>query len=276
MNAMRLGLIAGNGRFPFLVLDAARDLRYDVTIIAVKEETFPDLNASAARHGAAIHWISLGQLGTCISLLQAAGVTQAVMAGQVKHTKIFGGIVPDLTMLSVLRKLGSKNTDGLIGAVAAVLQDHGIQLMDSTSLLTPMLAKAGALTSRGPTADEQQDFVFGYRMADAVAALDIGQTIAVKDQAVVAVEAMEGTDEVIRRAGRLAGPGVRIVKVAKPNQDMRFDVPVIGLATVAAMREAQASALSCDAGKTLVFDRDALLASANDAGIAIVGRETSS
>ena len=270
---MRIGLIAGNGRFPFLVLDAARAQGHDVTIVAAKEETFPELNDAARRHGAAIHWISLGQLGKCISVLRDAGVTHAVMAGQVKHTKIFsGGIVPDLAFLSVLRQLTSKNTDGLIGAVAKVLHERGIELMDSTSLLQPLLARPGVLTTRGPTGEEQKDFDFGYRMADAIAALDIGQTIAVKHQAVVAVEAMEGTDEVIGRAGHLAGPDVRIVKVAKPNQDMRFDVPVIGVATIHAMRVAGANALSVDAGRTLMIDGDAVIASADEAGIVIVGR----
>ena len=270
---MRLGLIAGNGRFPFLVLDAARAQGHDVTIVAAKEETFPELNDAARRHGAAIHWISLGQLGKCISVLRDAGVTHAVMAGQVKHSKIFsGGIVPDLAFLSVLKQLTSKNTDGLIGAVANVLHERGIELMDSTSLLQPLLARPGILTTRGPTDDERKDFEFGYRMADAIASLDIGQTIAVKHQAVVAVEAMEGTDEVIGRAGHLAGSGVRIVKVAKPNQDMRFDVPVVGVATIHAMRVAGANALSVDAGRTLLIDGDAVIASANEAGIAIVGR----
>lgn len=270
---MKLGLIAGNGRFPFLVLDAARAQGHDVTIIAAREETFPELNDAAQRHGAAIHWISLGQLGKCIATMKGAGVTHAVMAGQVKHTKIFGGIVPDMKFMSVLMKLGSRNTDGLIGAVAQVLHEEGIELIDSTGLLTPLLAMPGVLTKRAPSEDEQKDFAFGYRMADAIAALDIGQTVAVKDQAVVAVEAMEGTDAVIGRAGQLAGAGVRIVKVAKPRQDMRFDVPVIGVATIQAMRTAGASALSVDAGKTLVLDGDAVFGAADDAGIAIVGRE---
>jgi DUF1009 family protein len=270
---MRIGLIAGNGRFPFLVLDAARAQGHDVTIVAAKEETYPELNDAAHRHGAAIHWISLGQLGKCISVLRDAGVTHAVMAGQVKHTKIFsGGIVPDLAFLSVLKQLATKNTDGLIGAVANVLHERGIELMDSTSLLQPLLARSGILTRRAPTDDERKDFEFGYRMADAIAALDIGQTIAVKQQAVVAVEAMEGTDEVIGRAGHLAGPGVRIIKVAKPNQDMRFDVPVVGVATIHAMRVAGANALSVDAGRTLMIDGDAVIASADEAGIVIVGR----
>lgn len=270
---MKLGLIAGNGRFPFLVLEAARAQGHDVTIIAAKEETCSELNEAAARHRSPIHWISLGQLGTCITLLKEAGVAHAVMAGQVKHTKIFaGGIVPDLAFLGVLKQLASKNTDGLIGAIANVLRDRGIELMDSTALLQPLLARPGVLTRRAPTDEEQKDFAFGYRMADAIAGLDIGQTIAVKDQGVVAVEAMEGTDAVIERAGRLAGSGVRVVKVAKPGQDMRFDVPVVGCATVQAMREAGASALSIDAGRTLMLDGDAVTTLADEAGIAIVGR----
>jgi DUF1009 family protein len=270
---MNLGLIAGNGRFPFLVLDAARAMGHDVTIIATREEAFPELDQAAARHHAPIHWISIGQLGKCIKLLKQARVTHAVMAGQVKHAKIYSGIVPDLTFLSVLSRLPFRNTDGLIGAVAGVLRDNGIELVDSTSLLTPLLAAPGVLTARAPTEEEREDFEFGYRMGDVIAGLDIGQTVAVKHRAVVAVEAMEGTDEVIGRAGHLAGPGVRIIKVAKPRQDMRFDVPVIGLATVQAMRVAGACALSVDAGKTLVLDGDAALASANEAGITIVGRD---
>ncbi len=271
---MNLGLIAGNGRFPFLVLDAARSMGHDVTVIATREEASSDLNEAAANARAAIHWISLGELGKCISLLKQSGASHAVMAGQVKHTKIFaGGIVPDAKFLSVLLKLPFQNTDGLIGAVAKVLRDEGIELIDSTSLLKPMLATGGVMTKRSPTEEEQKDFVFGYEMADTIAGLDIGQTIAVKHRAVVAVEAMEGTDEVIGRAGQLAGPGVCIVKVAKPKQDMRFDVPVIGLATIEAMRVAGAAALSIDAGKTLMFERDDLIGSADDAGITIVGRE---
>lgn len=272
---MRLGLIAGNGKFPFLVLDAARAQGHDVTVIATKEEAFPELNDAAARHSTPIHWISIGQLGKCITLLKDAGATHAVMAGQVKHTRIFGGIIPDMTFVGVLRQLASRNTDGLIGAVAKVLHERGIELIDSTSLLRPLLAKPGVLTKRAPTAEEQQDFEFGWRMADAIAGLDIGQTIAVKHKAVVAVEAMEGTDEVIGRAGHLAGPGVRVIKVAKPRQDMRFDVPVIGFATIQAMRVAGASALSIDAEKTLVLDGDAVFASADEAGITILGRERS-
>ena len=273
---MKLGLIAGNGRFPFLVLDAAVAQGHDVTIVAAKEETFPELNEAAARTKSAIHWISLGQLGTLVKLLQQAGVTQAVMAGQVKHAKIFSaGLLPDATLLMVLAKLRWRNTDGIIGAVAGLLRDHGIELIDSTAFLTPLLARAGVLTKRAPTEDEQKDFDFGWPIADAVAAMDIGQTIAVKHQAVVAVEAMEGTDEVIGRAGYLAGPGVRIVKVAKPKQDMRFDVPVVGVATIQAMRVAGSSALAVDAGKTLMIDGEAIVRSADEAGITIVGRTVS-
>jgi UDP-2,3-diacylglucosamine hydrolase len=272
---MRLGLIAGNGRFPLLVLDAARQLGHDVTVVAVKEEAGPDLAEAAAREPRApLTWLSLGQLSQCIETLRAAGVSQAVMAGQVKHVKIFSGIVPDRLLLSVLLRLRSKNTDALISAVADVMRERGIELLDSTAFLTPLLARPGAIASRAPTVDETADLEFGYRMGDAIAGLDIGQTIAVKDRAVVAVEAMEGTDEVIARAGRLAGPGVRIVKVAKPAQDMRFDVPVVGLPTIEAMRAAGATTLSVDAGRTLVFDGDALRRAADDAGIAIVGRET--
>jgi DUF1009 family protein len=270
---MHLGIIAGNGRFPFLVLEAARAQGYTVTIVAAKEEALPELASAAARHGAGFHWVSLGQLGTCIRLLKEAEVTRAVMAGQVKHTKIFsGGLVPDLTALALLRRLVTKNTDGLIGAVASVLSEHGIELMNSTELLMPLLAAAGPLTHRPPTAEELEDFAFGYPIADAIAGLDIGQTVAVKHRAVVAVEAMEGTDEVIGRAGLLAGPGVCIVKVAKPKQDMRFDVPVIGISTIQAMRSAGASALSIDAGQALVLDGSAVFAAADEAGISIVGR----
>ena len=269
---MRLGLIAGNGRFPFLVLDAARQQGHDVTVIATREETFTDLEDAARRGGAAFHWISLGELGTCIRILKEAGASRAVMAGQVKHTKIFRDIRPDATFMKVLAKLAFQNTDGLIGAVARELDTQGIELIDSTVLLQPLLAGEGVMTARIPSEEEHKDFEFGYPIADVIAGHDIGQTIAVKHRAVVAVEAMEGTDEVIGRAGFLAGPGVRIIKVAKPNQDMRFDVPVIGLATIQAMRVAGASALSVDAGKTLMFEKDALLASANEAGITIVGR----
>jgi hypothetical protein len=268
----RIGLIAGNGRFPFLALQGARSLGHDVTVVAVKEEAFPDLEQAARDAGAEVHWVSLGHLGKCIKILKDARISQAIMAGQVKHVKIFSGIVPDLTLMSVITRLRSRNTDALIAAVADVLRGEGIELLDSTTFLEPLLACEGVLTERPPTDDERSDIAFGYQTADAVAGLDIGQTIAVKHKAVVAVEAMEGTDAVIARAGHLAGPGVSIVKVAKPNQDMRFDVPVVGLATIQAMRVAGATALSLDAGRTLVLDGSHMFASANDAKIAIVGR----
>jgi DUF1009 family protein len=270
---MKIGLIAGNGRFPFLVLDAARSLGHEVTIIAIREEASAELEAAAARAPQApLHWVSIGQLGTFLKILKDAGLTRAVMAGQVKHVKIFGGIVPDLTALSVLTRLKAKNTDALIAAVAEVMLERGVELVDSTAYLQPLLAGAGLLTARGPDADERRDLEFGYPMADAIAGLDIGQTIAVKHQAVVAVEAMEGTDEAIGRAGVLAGAGVTIIKVAKPKQDMRFDVPIVGVATIQAMRAAGAKVLSVDAGRTLIFERDAFLAAANEAGIAVIGR----
>jgi len=270
---MRLGLIAGNGRFPFLVLDAARRAGHEVTIVALKEEALPELEAEAARPPAApLHRVSLGQLGKWIAILQKAGVTQAVMAGQVKHTKLFADIVPDLTAIGLLVRLKSKNTDAIIAGVADVMRDHGIELIDSTSFLGPLMAREGRLTRRAPTDEEQADFAFGYRVADAIAGLDIGQTIAVKSSAVVAIEAMEGTDAVIARAGQLAGAGVRVIKVAKPNQDMRFDVPVVGVATIEAMKRAKATALSIDAAKTLMIEGDQVIAAADEAGIAVVGR----
>jgi DUF1009 family protein len=271
----RIGIIAGNGRFPFLALQGARSLGHDVTLVAVKEEASAELEQAARAANADYHVVSLGHLGKCIKILKAAGATQAVMAGQVKHVQIFGGVIPDLTLLSVLTRLRSKNTDALISAVADVMRGEGIELLESTAFLGPLLARDGVLTKRPPDEQELADFEFGYGMADAIAGLDIGQTIAVKDKAVVAVEAMEGTDEAISRAGALAGRGVRIVKVAKPNQDMRFDVPVIGVATVRVMQQAGATALSVDAERTLVIDGDRVFTAADEAGITIVGRPRS-
>lgn len=268
----RIGLIAGNGRFPFLVLDAARRMGHDVTIVAIKEEADADLEAAASARAASLTRVSLAHLGKCIAVLRDAGVTQAVMAGQVKHVKIFSGLMPDMTLMSVLLRLKAKNTDALIAAVADVMKEKGIELLDSTAFLGPLLARPGVMTTRTPTEAEHADFAFGYRMADTIAGLDIGQTVVVKDRAVVAVEAMEGTDDVIGRAGRLAGPGTVVVKVAKPNQDMRFDVPVVGLPTIDAMRAAGAVALSLDAGKTLMLDGAAFLQAADAAGIVVIGR----
>jgi DUF1009 family protein len=272
---VKLGLIAGNGRFPFLVLEAARSLGYDVTVIALKEEASADLDAAAAKTpAAAVHWISIGQLGAFLKILKDAGLTRAVMAGQVKHVKIFGGFVPDLTAMALLARVKAMNTDALIAAVADLMREHGVELIDSTAFLAPLLAGAGQMGQRAPGDRERQDLAFGYRMADAIAGLDIGQTIAVKHAAVVAVEAMEGTDAVIARAGDLAGPGVTIIKVAKPKQDMRFDVPIVGVPTVWAMARAGATVLSLDAGRALMFDKQQMITAADDAGIAIVGRAT--
>ena len=270
---MRIGLIAGNGRFPFLVIDAARNLGHQVTVVAIREEADAGLESiSGDRSGIAVHWISLGQLGRCIAILKSAGVSRVLMAGQVKHTKLFAKVVPDLTFLSVLSRLRSRNTDSLISTVADVLSENGIELVDSTTFLKPLLANAGELTKKSPSKDEASDLAFGYEMADAIADLDIGQTIIVKDRAVVAVEAMEGTDDVIIRAGQLAGAGSCVVKVAKPRQDMRFDVPVVGLATIRSMQKAGATVLSVDEGRTLMLDGDVVIKSADEARIAIVGR----
>lgn len=270
---MPIGLIAGNGTFPFLVLRAARRLGRDVTAVAIRGEASPELEQLAAElGGTTFTWVELGQLGKCIKALKAGGVRQAVMAGQVKHVKLFGGVMPDMTLLSVLMKLKAQNTDSLIAAVAEVLQDHGITLMDSTQLLSDLVAPAGVLTKAKPTEAMEKDFAFGYRIADAIAGVDVGQTVVVKDRAVVAVEGMEGTDAAIQRAGQLAGPGTRVVKVAKPQQDMRFDVPVVGVATVTAMTEAGADALTIDAGRTLILDGDEFIRAADRAGLVVIGR----
>ncbi len=270
---MAIGLIAGNGSFPLLVLRAARRAGHDVVVVAIKGEASPQIDGLAQElGGATVAWIDLGQLGKCIKTLQNGGVTQAVMAGQVKHVKLFGGVMPDLTLLSVLTKLKAKNTDSLIAAVAAVLQDHGITLMNSTSLLHELVAGAGVLSDTDPTDSMRADFEFGYRIADAIAGVDVGQTVVVKDRAVVAVEGMEGTDAAIARAGQLAGAGTRVVKVAKPQQDMRFDVPVVGVATINAMVQAGADAISIDAGRTLILDGADFIRAANAAGVVVIGR----
>ena len=268
-----LGLIAGNGTFPFLVLRAARQAGHDVVVVGIQGEASPDLEPLAAQLGrTAFSWVPLGQLGRCIQTLKTAGVSRAVMAGQVKHVKVFGPVNPDATLLKALSRLKAQNTDALIAAVADALQEHGIALMDSTALLADLVARPGVLTPTAPSPAMWADFEFGVRVADAIAALDIGQTIVVKDRAVVGVEAMEGTDAVIARAGALAGAGTRVIKVAKPAQDMRFDVPVVGLPTIAAMRASGADALSIDAGKTLILDGAAFIQAAEDAGITVVGR----
>ncbi len=273
MAAEPIGLIAGTGTFPLLVLRAARARGHDVAVVAIEGEAHASIDDLAlSLGGTSVRWLPAGALAQCIASLRDAGVTQAVMAGQVRHASMFSRIRPDATLQSALAGLRTRNTDALVSAVASVLQQHGIGVMDSTALLADLLAAPGVLTDATPTDAMLADFGFGYAVADAVAGLDIGQTIVVKDRAVVAVEAMEGTDDVIRRAGELAGPGTRVVKVAKPAQDMRFDVPVVGVRTIERMQAAGADALSIDAGKTLVIDGPAVVEAADRAGIVIVGR----
>jgi DUF1009 family protein len=264
---MKYGLIAGNGRFPFLVLQSAREQNLDFVVAAIKEETFPEIESS----GYPVHWLGLGQLGKLIQLFKKAGVTKAIMAGQVKHVQIFGSSLPDLTMIRMLAGLKKRNTDSLIGGIAKILEEEaGIELIDSTAFLKPFLPAPGVLTKRRLSPAEQSDVDYGRPIAKRIAAMDIGQTIAVRDQAVIAVEAMEGTDAVIRRAGELAGKkDITIIKVSKPKQDMRFDIPVIGLSTMETMINAGATAIVIDADRTLVFDREKLLDHANTHNIAI-------
>jgi DUF1009 family protein len=266
-----LGLIAGNGRFPFLVAEAARRAGRRVVAAAIHEEASPDLAAAVDE----IHWVGLGQLGRCIDALRAAGVSEAVMAGQVKHRQIFSDIVPDLKLMGVLARLAVKNTDSLIGGVADALGREGITLLSSTALLADQMAQPGPNTRRKPSRDEAKDVEYGQEIARALTAHDLGQTVVVKARAAVALEAMEGTDEVIRRAGRIAGKGCTVVKLGKPKQDMRFDVPVAGAGTLEAMREAGARVLAVEAHRTLLIDRAAFLAAADEAGIAVVGLERS-
>ncbi len=264
----KYGLIAGNGKFPFMVLESARERKLDVVVAAIKEETFPEIESC----GYPVHWLGLGQLGKLIRLFQESGVCKAIMAGQVKHVQIFGSSLPDLTMIKTLASLKHKSTDALIGAVAHVLEEAGITLIDSTEFLKPHLVPEGVLTRRSPDKREQADIEFGRRVAHQIALLDVGQTIVVRERAVVAVEAMEGTDAAIRRAGELAGrKELTVIKVSKPRQDMRFDVPVIGPPTVEAMIESGATALVLDAHRTLLVDRRKLIQSADENGIAIIG-----
>jgi DUF1009 family protein len=278
---MKLGLIAGNGRFPFLLLDAARAQGFAVTVAAIREETDAEINERAdGDHHLTVHWLSLGELSRLIEVFHTEGVTAAVMAGQVKHKQIFSSIRPDWRLAKLLLNLRTRNTDMLLGAVAKVLGDEGIELISSTAFLEPLLAQEGVLTERAPDEEERKNIEYGLGVVRAVAGFDIGQTVVVAAQACVAVEAMEGTDAAIERAGHLMQSmeaeastlqrRLTVVKVAKPNQDMRFDVPVIGIRTVEAMIAAGASCLSVEAGRTLLFDREALLKKAAEAGIAIV------
>jgi UDP-2,3-diacylglucosamine hydrolase len=275
----KIGLIAGNGKFPLLVLDAARSKGLEVVVAAIKEETSPEIG----QHGAAaVHWLSLGELSKLIETFKAAGVTRAIMAGQVKHKQIFSSIKPDWRLAKLLLSLTTRNTDSLIGAVGKVLADEGITLMNSTELLEPMLAAEGVLTQRAPSDAEQTNITYGRAVAHHLARFDIGQTVVIAEAACIAVEAMEGTDATILRAGEIMksptlgkepsilNRSLTVVKVAKPNQDMRFDVPVVGLHTVETMKQAGATCLALDAGRCLVLDKEALLESANQAGICIV------
>jgi hypothetical protein len=283
MNASdsKLGLIAGNGRFPFVLLDAARAHGLSVVVAAIKEETDPEIDARAAADPAIrVHWLSLGELSRLIDTFHAAGVTRAVMAGQVKHTQIFSSIRPDWRLAKLLLNLRTRNTDMLLGAVAKVLADEGIELVSSIQYLEPLLATHGVLTQRAPSEDERKDIAYGRTLARGLAAFDLGQTVIIAAQACVAVEAMEGTDATIERADSLMrrlddsastlSRALTVVKVAKPAQDMRFDVPVIGLATIQAMARAGATCLAIDAGRTLLFDSAAIVAAADRAGIALV------
>ncbi len=282
----RLGLIAGNGRFPFLLLDAARARGLHVVVAAIREETDPEMDRRAAQdHGMEVHWMSLGELSRLIETFQAAGVKRAVMAGQVRHKQIFSAIRPDWRLAKLLMSLRTRSTDMLLGAVAKVLSDEAIDLISSTAYLEPMLARAGVLTARAPNAVEQIDLEYGLRVARGIAGFDLGQTVVIAGAACVAVEAMEGTDGTIARAGALMtslqqdastlARSLTVVKVAKPKQDLRFDVPVVGVPTIQAMRAAGATCLAIEAGRTLLFDEETMIREADAAGISIVGERSS-
>ena len=274
---MKLGLIAGNGKFPFLVLDAARAQGFDVVVAAIKEETSPEIESRGA---AAVHWLSLGELTKLIETFQREGVQRAVMAGQVKHKQIFSAIPPDWRLAKLLLSLRTRNTDALLGAVAKVLADEGIALENSTAFLEPLLAKPGVLAKRAPTQEERRNIEYGRAVARQLAQYDIGQTVVVAESACVAVEAMEGTDATIERAGQIMkslesgastlSRALTVVKIAKPNQDMRFDVPVIGVKTIETMKNAGATCLAVEAGRCLLLDGEAVVTAADVAGIAVV------
>jgi UDP-2,3-diacylglucosamine hydrolase len=262
----KYGLIAGNGQFPFLVLQSARQQNVEMVVAAIKEETFAEID----RCGYPVHWLGLGELGKLIRVFKKTGVQKAIMAGQVKHVQIFGSSLPDLTMIRMLAGLKRKNTDSLIGGVARVLEESGISVVDSTTFLKPHLIPEGILTRRGLSASEQADVDYGRPLAHRIASMDIGQTIVVRDRAVVAVEAMEGTDSVIRRAGNLASQSnLTVIKVSKPKQDMRFDIPVIGLETIQVMADSGATALVVDSQRTIVFNKEELVKSADARDIAV-------
>lgn len=264
---MKFGLIAGNGQFPFLVVEGARKQGVDLAVAAIKEETDARI-ADIARN---VKWVGIGQLGKMISFFKNEGVTKAIMAGQVKHVQLFSGSLPDVRMLKMLWNLPKRNTDALIGGVVEELAKEGIELIDSTYFIKDNLAAAGVLTRRAPNEVETGNIEYGLQIASEIARLDLGQTIVVRARACVAIEAMEGTDATIRRAGELANGKLTVVKVAKPDQDMRFDVPVVGIPTIETMLAAGATCLSITAGKTLVFDRDEMIRRADKSGISIIG-----
>jgi UDP-2,3-diacylglucosamine hydrolase len=264
----RYGLIAGNGRFPILALENARKLGHEVVVIALQEEASKDVEALATR----CHWVSIGQLGKLIDILKVEGISEVIMAGQVKHAKLFSGILPDWRLIKLLASLPQKNTDALIGGIGKVLESEGIRLLDSTTLLKPLIAEEGALTRRVPDQDELADIQYGRRIANALAGFDIGQSVAVSAGACVAVEAMEGTDAMLRRAsGLVNGRPLRLVKVGRRRGHLLFDVPVAGLDTIPVMLETGTTVLAVDAGRTLLLDRDQMLRDADAAGLAIVG-----
>jgi len=263
---MKLGLIAGNGRFPFLVLEGAKRAGASVSVAAIREETDPEIERIAEK----LIWVGIGQLGKMLRFFKAEGVDRAIMAGQVKHVQIFSRAIPDVRMLKMLLRLPRRNTVALIGAVAHELASEGIELIDSTYFLKDQLPQPGNLSKRKPDEGERGDIEYGLEIANEIARLDLGQTIVVRDRACVAIEAMEGTDAVIRRAGRLVRGRLTVVKIAKPDQDMRFDVPVVGLPTIETMSEAGATCLCITAGKTLIFDREEMLALANKKKMSIV------
>ncbi|TAM82113.1 MAG: LpxI family protein [Acidobacteria bacterium] len=261
-------MIAGNGRFPFLVLDAARDQGFEPLVVAIKEEAFPELGKNARE----IEWLSLGEVARLLQLLTERGVNKVVLAGQVKHVQLFSSIKPDGVVERTLNGMERKNTDALIGAFVNMLEARGIQVVDSTLFLKPLLADEGVMTTRALDGSELADIAYGREIAKKIAGLDIGQTIVVADRACVAIEAMEGTDAAIERAAGLSnGKPLVVVKVSKPQQDMRFDVPVAGVRTVRVMRRANARVLAVDAGRTLLFERENLIEEANQAGIAVIG-----
>jgi DUF1009 family protein len=265
---MKYALIAGNGRFPILALESARKLGHEVVAIAIQEEASAEVEPLAAR----CYWISMGQLGRLIEILKQEEIQEVVMAGQVKHAKIFSSIRPDWRLMKLLAALPRKNTDGLIGGVAGVLEQEGIRLTDSTALLKPLLADEGVMTLRKPDKEEEADIACGRRIGNALAALDIGQSVAISDRACVAVEAMEGTDAMLRRAAGLSnGRPLRLVKVASRRKHLLFDVPVAGMDTISVMKETGTTAMAVDAGRTLLLDRDEMIARADEAGITIVG-----